>query len=228
MTYAPQESLSLFMYQKPRAAKRLYFDVIPRAVDDYLAPLLASFARVRRSRPSSLENPAWHIHNGASRRCPTARRSASTCCLNLAGVCNTEDPDVLWGFISRYVPGAAPESACRCWPAWSNTPSRYYQDFVKPREASTVQPDRGRARALMADLLKPSWRGCPPTTDGEAIQTEVYEVGKRHDFPENLRAWFKTLYESAAWPGTGPAHGLLLRALRPRGKPRPGPPGARR
>ena len=106
LTYAPPESLSLFMYHKPRAAKRLYFDVIPRAVDDYFTFL----ARFPDEEPAArLENPVWHIHNGQ----PPAADVPLTfnLLLNLASVCNSEDPTVLWGFVSRYRPGLTPEKS---------------------------------------------------------------------------------------------------------------------
>src|SRR3546814_10049538 len=91
------------MFQKPRAAKRLYFDVIPRAVDDYLSHLQAYDGEDERR----LENPVWHIHNGEP-PVPGTRLSFGML-LNLASVCNTEDPAVLWGFISRYAPEARSE-----------------------------------------------------------------------------------------------------------------------
>src|SRR5580692_9654867 len=62
LTYASPESLSQFMFQKPMAAKRLYFDVIPRTVDDYLGFLEAY---PRQEWKERLGNPVWHIHSGA-------------------------------------------------------------------------------------------------------------------------------------------------------------------
>ena len=103
LTYASPESLSLFMYQKPRAAKRLFFDVIPRAVDDYLA-FVEKFPA--ETPAQQLETPAWHIHDGKPPR-PDVPLGFNIL-LNLASVCNSEDKRVLWGFISRYVPGASP------------------------------------------------------------------------------------------------------------------------
>ncbi len=200
LSYAPPESLSLFMYQKPRAAKRLYFDVIPCAVVDYF-----TFAgRFAEEEPAKqLENPAWHIHNG---QVPGEGSPLSfNMLLNLAGVCNTEDPAVLWGFISRYVPGAAPEGM----PVLARLVEyaiRYYQDFVKP--AKKYRAPTAAERESMADLLA-QLEGLPADADAEAIQTEVYEVGKRHDF-ENLRAWFKTLYEVLLGQEQGPRMGSFM------------------
>ncbi|MGE5506348.1 MAG: lysine--tRNA ligase, partial [Actinomycetota bacterium] len=96
LKYAPHESLALFMYQKPKAAKRLYFDVIPRAVDDYLTFLGKFEAEDAAKR---LDNPAWHIHHGKPPR-EEAHLSYSIL-LNLASVCHSEDKAVLWGFIKR-------------------------------------------------------------------------------------------------------------------------------
>ena len=128
---------------------------------------------------------------------------------------------MLWGFISRYVPGAAPEAM----PVLARLVEyaiRYYQDFVKP--AKKYRAPTAAEREAMADLLT-QLEGLPADADAEAIQTEVYEVGKRHDF-ENLRAWFKTLYEVLLGQESGAAHGILHRPLRRPGNHRPDRPGA--
>jgi len=200
LSYAPPESLALFMYQKPRAAKRLYFDVIPRAVDDYLA---FAARHGEEALEKQLENPAWHIHDG---KVPAGGSPLSfNVLLNLAGVCNTEDPAVLWGFISRYVPGASPESL----PVLDNLVGyaiRYYQDFVKPNKA--FRPPSDDERAALEDLLQ-ALEALPAAADGEAIQTAVYEVGKAHDFA-NLRDWFKALYEILLGQEQGPRMGSFM------------------
>ncbi|WP_282604259.1 lysine--tRNA ligase [Pelagibius sp. Alg239-R121] len=200
LQYAPQESLALFMYQKPRTAKRLYFDAIPRMVDDYL-----TFAgKVKEEEPDrKLENPAWHIHAG---KVPSASSPLNFgILLNLAGVCNTEDSAVLWGFVGRYVPEATPE----------NTPFldsligyaiRYYQDFVKPSKSYRGPNDS--ERAAMEDLLA-KLKELPEGTSAEDIQTQVYEIGKNHDFA-NLRDWFKALYEVLLGQSQGPRLGSFF------------------
>ncbi|MDH3472226.1 MAG: lysine--tRNA ligase [Rhodospirillales bacterium] len=201
LTYAPQESLALFMYSKPRAAKRLYFDVIPRAVDDYLGHL-AGFAK-EPDAARRLENPVWHIHDGAP-PAPQAGLSFSIL-LNLAGVCNTEDPQVLWGFISRYAPEASPETAPML-DRLAGHAVAYYRDFVKPRKAYRA-PDQTE-RAALEDLLA-ELEALPAGAEAEAIQTQVYEVGKRHPFPE-LKAWFKALYEVLLGQSQGPRMGSFI------------------
>ncbi|MEQ8655156.1 MAG: lysine--tRNA ligase [Kiloniellales bacterium] len=200
LAYGPPESLSLFMFNKPRAAKRLFFDVIPRAVDDYIAHL-ASFPT--QAAAKRLENPAWHIHNGT----PPAEGSplSYALLLNLASVCNAEEPSILWGFISRYrhdaVPGAYP-----LLDRLVALAVRYYQDRVKPEKR--YRPANAMELAAMADLLS-ALEALPGDAAAEAIQTEVYEVGKRHPFPD-LRAWFKALYEILLGQDQGPRLGSFF------------------
>jgi lysyl-tRNA synthetase class 1 len=201
LAYAPPESLALFMYHKPRAAKRLYFDVIPKTVDDYLS-FLESYGR--ESEPAKrLENPTWHIHDGA----PPDEGSplAFALLLNLAGVCNSEDPAVLWGFISRYAPGATPETE----PLLARLVDHaiaYYRDFVKP--AKRYRGPDEIERAALEDLLS-ELKALPAGADAETIQTQVYEVGKRHPLPD-LRAWFKALYEILLGQSQGPRMGSFI------------------
>ena len=202
LAYAPQESLALFMYQKPKAAKRLYFDVIPRAVDDYLSHL-DKFAG--QDPAQRLENPAFHIHSGHNGPPAAETHLSYAMLLNLASVCNTEDPAVLWGFISRYVPSARPDNAPILDTLVGNA-IRYYRDFVKPNKR--YRAPSAPERAALEDLLD-QLQALPADADAEAIQTQVYEVGKRHDFPD-LRAWFKALYEILLGQDQGPRMGSFI------------------
>ena len=200
LAYGSRDSLSLYMYTAPRRAKRLYFDVIPRHVDDHLTHL----AKYPEQGPAErLESPAWHIHAG---RPPAPEIGLSYgVLLNLASVCNTEDPAVLWGFISRYVPGAAPETA----PILAELVGHaltYYRDVVKPTKAYRAPLPEERA-AL--DDLRAVLAALPADADAEAIQTEVYEVGKRHPF-ESLRDWFRALYEILLGQSQGPRMGSFI------------------
>ena len=200
LQYAPQESLALFMYQKPKTAKRLYFDAIPRMVDDYL-----TFAgKLPDEEPArKLENPAWHIHGG---QIPSAESPLSFgILLNLAGVCNTEDRSVLWGFVGRYVPEASPESTPFL-DSMIGYAIQYYQDFVKPSKSYRA-PDAKERVAIEALLAK--LEAMPAESLAEDIQTQVYEVGKSHDF-ENLRDWFKALYEVLLGQSQGPRLGSFF------------------
>ena len=200
LRYAPPESLSQFMYQKPTQAKRLYFDVIPRAVDEYLAHV----ERLDEQPPEKqVDNPAWHIHSGA----PPAEQAhiRFNILLNLAAVCNTEDKSVLWHFISRYRPDATPETA----PILDKLVEyaiNYFQDFVKPKKAYRAPTEM--ERDALGDLSE-TLAGMAADADAESIQTEVYEVGKRHDF-EDLKSWFRSLYETLLGQSTGPRMGSFI------------------
>jgi lysyl-tRNA synthetase class 1 len=200
LAYAPQESLALYMFNSPKKAKRLYFDTIPRHVDDYLT-LLEKYADTDPA--ARRDNAVWHIHAGA----PPAPEGHVTfgLLLNLASVCNTEDPAVLWGFITRYAPDATPETA----PILADLVGHaiaYYRDFVKPAKQYRA-PDETERAAL--DDLAQALEALPPGADAETIQTEVYEVGKRHAF-ENLRDWFRALYETLLGQSQGPRFGSFV------------------
>jgi len=200
LAYGPRESLAHYMFQSPRKAKRLYFDVIPRQVDDYLANL-AKFAG--QDEKDRLANPVWHIHDGTP---PTeAVPLGFALLLNLAGVCHAEEKRVMWHYISRYAPEASPE-ANPMLDALVGHAITYYRDFVKPAKRYRA-PDETE-RAALADLVE-ALRALAPDADAEAIQGEVYEVGKRHDFAD-LRAWFKALYEILLGQEQGPRMGSFI------------------
>ncbi|WP_022728469.1 lysine--tRNA ligase [Fodinicurvata sediminis] len=200
LTYAPQESLALYMFQKPRTAKRLYFDIIPKAVDEYLSHL-SKFETEEPER--QLENPVWHIHNGQP---PRERAHLSfSLLLNLVGTCNSDDPTVIWGFISRYAPKATSEND----PLLDRLVRyaiAYYRDFVQPTKQYRA-PDAEERKAL-EDLLQ-RLEQLPADAEGETIQNEVYAVGKEHAF-EPLRAWFKACYEILLGQQQGPRLGSFF------------------
>jgi lysyl-tRNA synthetase, class I len=200
LTYGTKESLKLYMFQAPRKAKRLYFDVIPRHVDEYFTFL----ERYEQQTPEErYHNPVWHLHAGQP---PAIRLPISfTMLLNLASVVNAEADGVLWSFIRRYAPDASPEAQ----PWLAELVARalaYYRDFVRPAKAYRAPDDKER---LALEELAAWLEACPPSADGEAIQNEVYEIGKRHGF-ENLRAWFKALYEILLGQSEGPRFGTFV------------------
>lgn len=194
LTYAPPESLSQFMYNKPQSAKRLYFDVIPRAVDEYVGNLDKLRAQ---SEPA---NPAWHIHFG---RLPNHAGSpiSFAMLLNLASVVNADSSEILWGFIKRYVPGASPDTQ----PLLARLADHavaYYRDFVRP-EKHYRQPTE-MERAALEDLA--GTLAALPDSTAETIQNAVFEVGKRHPFAD-LRTWFGCLYQVLLGQQEGPRFG---------------------
>lgn len=200
LKYAPTESLAYYMFQAPRKAKRLYFDVIPRNVDDYLS-LLAKYHE--QSPEQQVDNPIWHIHESH----PDKAESGLTfgILLNLASVCNAEDASVLWGFVTRYQPTASPESTPYL-DKLIHHAVNYYQDYVKPHK-SYRQPtimERKALEDLRSHLLLLS-----AASTAEEIQTAVYEIGKTHPFAE-LRQWFATLYEVLLGQSEGPRMGSFI------------------
>jgi lysyl-tRNA synthetase class 1 len=201
LRYATPESLALFMYQKPKTAKRLFFDVIPKTVDDYLSHLSA-FAE--QEEKDQLNNPVWHIHAGHP-PAPEAEGLSFNILLNLASVCHSEDKSVLWQFITRYSADATPENS----PILDTLVGyaiTYYRDFVKPNKKFRAANDVER-QAL--EDLKTALQGMAADTSPEDIQNEVYEIGKRHGF-ENLRDWFKTCYEVLLGQEQGPRMGSFI------------------
>jgi lysyl-tRNA synthetase class 1 len=217
LRYAPQESLGQFMYNAPHRAKRLYFDVIPRAVDEYLANAARLPTQPEAERPT---NPAWHIHAG---RLPNHAGSpvSFAMLLNLASVVNADTPAMLWGFIRRYAPGASPETMPFLDKLVDHAVA-YYRDFVRPEKryrhptdiertalADLAETLRGMAPGVDADPGADP--GADPRTDtgAETIQNLVYEVGKRHNFPE-LRAWFACLYQVLLGQQEGPRFGGFI------------------
>jgi len=177
LAYASPESLSLFMFQKPTAAKRLYFDVIPRNVDDYLSFL---DAYPRQEWKERLGNPVWHIHAGAPPKPEILTHDqhgqtiSFAMLLNLAAVSNTESPEVLWGFLRRYYPSASPETHPRL-DSLVRYAVAYFRDFVAPkkryREADDVE--RGVLKQISAKLAE-----LPADASPDAIQHALYDIAR--------------------------------------------------
>ncbi len=200
LTYASPESLTLFMFQNPRKAKRLHFDVIPKNVDEYLTFL----DKYKTQEPGTqLTNPVWHIHAGMP---PMVDLSVSfSLLLNLVSASNAENKDVLWGFIKSYAPEASEVSPEQL-PILDKLATyaiAYFHDFVKPTKSYRVaEPKERDALAQLREKLA----SLPERADAETIQTEVYAVGKVF-FEENLRDWFKALYEILLGQSQGPRFG---------------------
>ncbi len=202
LTYATPESLALYMFTKPRTAKRLFFDVIPKAVDEYFQHLNAY---QRQDADQKINNPVWHIHAGRPPQDTTPVSFALL--LNLVSASNASDKDILWGFIERYSPGANAAD----YPVLDKLAGyavRYYEDFVKPSKTyRTPTEQEGAALMDLAGRL----RQVPEAeqADSEALQTLIFSVGKDHEF-ENLRNWFKAIYEVCLGQTQGPRFGSFV------------------
>jgi len=170
LTYAPTESLALYMFQKPRTAKKLHFDVIPRAVDEYYQFLSAY---KRQDWKERLGNPVWHIHSG---NVPDIELPVSfALLLNLVSASNAHDKAVLWGFISRHAPGITPQTHPEL-DRLTDYAIRYFDDFVKPTKVFRA-PDQVEREALAA--LSSTLGALPADADGEAIQNAALNVARR-------------------------------------------------
>jgi lysyl-tRNA synthetase class 1 len=192
------------MYLKPKTAKRMHFDVIPKAVDEYHQQLRAF---PDQDAEKQANNPVWHIHGGQP---PESKMVVPfSMLLNLASVAGSSDKEGLWGFIKRYAPDATPETHPDLDQA-AGFAVRYFTDFVAPERQFRLPSDLERAaiedlRARLAAL---------PKTDlhvqfedpADALQTFVFAVGKDHGF-EPLRDWFKALYEVLLGASQGPRFG---------------------
>ena len=223
LAYASPESLSLFMYQKPTTAKRLYFDVIPRTIDDYLAFL---DAYPRQAAKERLGNPVWHIHSGEPPP-PEVLHGAGNqataitfgMLLNLAAVANSEDPQVLWGFLRRY----APDVSAATHPRLDRLVAyavRYFRDFVRPAKNFRA-PDAIEHAAL--ENLAAALAALPPGASAEAIQTALYDVARQIPRYQDMKAkgataerpgvsndWFAMLYGALLGESRGPRFGSFV------------------
>ena len=214
LTYASPESLSLFMFQKPKAAKRLYFDVIPRTVDEYLQFLAA---HPRQDARAKLDNAVWHIHTGAP---PAAELPISFgLLLNLVAASNAHDKDVLWGFIRRHAPDASPKTHPLL-DQLAGYAVRYYGDFVKPQKKfrPADEVEAGALQALSDALAK-----VPNDAKAEDLQTVLYDVGRSipryqdlnakgatPDKPGVSNAWFGAIYQVLLGEERGPRFGSFI------------------
>ena len=198
LRYGTPESLSWYMFQSPKSAKSLHFNVIPRAIDDYL-----SFTEQFRTQEPArrMDNAVWSIHAGDPPE--VASPVSFSLLLNLVGVANASSKAQLWAYFAKYLPDATPESEPTLDRLMGHA-LNYYEDFVKP--SKTYRAPTEQERAAFLDLAA-RLRALPAdTTDGEVIQGEVYAVGKAHDF-QPLRAWFGALYEVLLGASQGPRFG---------------------
>ncbi|HEU4804802.1 MAG TPA: lysine--tRNA ligase, partial [Nitrobacter sp.] len=212
LRYASPESLSLFMYREPKAAKRLHFDVIPRNVDDY-QQFLDGYPR--QDARQHLANPVWHIHAG---RPPAADMPVTfQLLLTLVSSSNAENAETLWGFIGRYRPGVTPQTHPKL-DALVGYAINYYRDFVAPTKRFR-EPTESE-RAALQDL-RDALSQLPADTSAEDIQNTVYEIGRREPFLNHKKLakdgrpgvsldWFNMLYQVLLGQEKGPRFGSFV------------------
>jgi len=201
LKYASPESLSLYMYQNPKRAKKLYSDVVPKAVDEYLI-CIDKFSE--QDIKHQLLNPVWHIHNGN----PPKEKSIMpfSVLLNLVGTSNATDKEILCKFIKNYKKDIKVSDH----PILDNLVTyalKYFEDIVKPNKKYR-KPNEKEKKALqnLVDRLM----SCEDQADPESIQTIVYSVGKDNGYQDNLREWFKAIYEIIFGDQDGPRMGFFI------------------
>jgi lysyl-tRNA synthetase, class I len=212
LRYASPESLSLFMYREPKSAKRLYFDVIPRNVDDYQQFLDAYPKQETKQR---LANPVWHIHSGKP---PQADMPVTfQMLLTLVSSSNAENAETLWGFIGRYRPGVTPQTHPKL-DALVGYAINYFRDFVLP-EKKFREPTAAERTAL--EDLRNALAQLPQDASAEDIQNVVYEIGRREPFLDHVKKgkdgrpgvsldWFNMLYQVLLGQEKGPRFGSFV------------------
>jgi lysyl-tRNA synthetase class 1 len=214
LRYASPESLSLFMYREPRAAKRLYFDVIPRHMDEY-QQLLESYER--QDTRGRMANPVWHIHSGNP---PKADVPISfSMLLTLVASSNAENAETLWGFVARYRAGVTPRTHPKL-DALVGYALHYFRDFVLPQKRFR-EPSESERAALMD--LRDALAQLPAGANASQIQEVVYEVGRREPFldrsgkiktkhgkPGVSLDWFNMLYQVLLGQEKGPRFGSFV------------------
>ena len=213
LTYAPTSSLGLYMYQKPKTAKRLYFDVIPKAVDEYYSFLSAY---PKQSWKDRLNNPVWHMHNGNPPEVDLPVPFAML--LNLVSASNAENADVLWGFISRYAKGATPQNQPEL-DSLVGFAIRYFNDFVKPTKKFRA-PDAVERETL--EKIDKTLANLPKDADAHTIQNALLDIGRVTERYQDHNkkspdggpgvsvSFFQMLYEVLIGQERGPRFGSFI------------------
>tara|TARA_B100000131_G_C17936045_1_gene540359 strand:- start:102 stop:839 length:738 start_codon:yes stop_codon:yes gene_type:complete len=202
LRYGSPESLSLYMFQKPKSAKKLFFDVIPKTIDEYIAHY-NNFDKLDFLK--QIDNPIWHIHAGN----PKGFKSdiSFNALTNLVSICNTDDKQIIWGFVNQYDANLSP----------LNNPEfdklidyaiNYYTDFVLPNKKYLEINDNNII--IFEEILSILKTKVNETNSAEEIQTLLYEVGKKNKF-ENLKDFFKLVYQVLLGQEQGPRLGSFIK-----------------
>jgi lysyl-tRNA synthetase class 1 len=204
LKYGSQDSLSLFMYQSPRKAKRLYFDVIPKNMDEYNSHLKNYNNTLNEENTINYDNPVWHIHNGNPPN--NSIDIQFSLLLNLVSASNSMNKDILWGFLKNYYDADLLLSNQILIDDMIGFAINYFNDFVKPNKIYRPPTDKERlALTELRDVLD----NFNDELNPEVIQTEIYRIGKEHNF-EPLRDWFSAIYEVLLGQKDGPRFGSFV------------------
>ncbi len=201
LKYASPESLSLFMYQNPKRAKKLYKEIVPKAVDEYLDFIEKGN---NQNEIQLLMNPVWHVHNG---KMPKEKIIMTfSMLLNLVEASNADTKELLWKFVKKYKKDISENE----YPIFDNLISyaiKYFQDVIKQKK-KYKKPSDSEKNALKA--LINTLETCNDEMTPEDIQTKIYSSGKENGYKENLRDWFKLIYEVVFGDENGPRMGNFI------------------
>ena len=201
LDYASPESLSLYMYQNPKRAKKLYNEIVPKAVDEYL-----DFIEKAKTQNELqlLMNPVWHVHNS---KVPKEKMIMSfSMLLNLVETSNADTKKLLWKFVKKYKKDISEKD----YPIFDNLVGyaiKYFNDVIKSKKKYKT-PNQEEKKALEA-LIK-TLESCNDKMAPEDIQTLIYSTGKENGYSENLREWFKLIYEVVFGVENGPRMGFFI------------------
>ena len=201
LKYGTQESLSLFMYSNPKRAKKLFFEVIPKTIDEYFSHIKAFYDNDSLQK---LDNPVWHIHQG---KAPVEYFPVSfNLLLNLASVCHAKNTNILWKYISNYFPNLKNGQNLK-FDELVNLSLNYYKEQIYPFKKYRI-PSEVERRGIkkLINLLG----NLKEETSSDEIQSLVFSVGKELKF-NNLKEWFSGLYETVLGQSNGPRMGGFIK-----------------
>lgn len=206
LRYASPESLSLYVFQSPKKAKKLHFDVIPKTADEYWS-FVARYQEAESVK--AVDNPVWHIHEGTPPR--VGPPVSFSLLLNIVNASGTSDPDILRGFVRKYRPDATEDTMAKLEPLIIYA-IHYFEDFIKPKKQYRAPDATEEAGVkMLIELLE----NVDPQADENSLQTAVFDAGKAQGF-ENIRAWFTALYEIAFGQPEGPRMGPFIKIYGPK------------
>ena len=201
LEYASPESLSLFMYQNPKRAKKLYREIVPKAVDEYLDFIEKG---KNQNELQILLNPVWHVHNGIIPKENTIMTFSML--LNLVEASNANSKELLWKFVKKYKPNIL-EKDHPIFDKLIEYAIKYFNDVIK-KYKKYKKPNVEEKKALNSLVL--ALEKCTDEMQPEEIQTQIYTVGKENGYKENLRDWFRLIYEVVFGDENGPRMGFFI------------------
>ncbi len=201
LEYASPESLSLYMYQNPKRAKKLYKEIVPKAVDEYL-----DFIEKAKTQNELqlLMNPVWHVHNS---KVPKENLIMSfSMLLNLVETSNADNKELLWKFVKKYKTNILEKD----YPIFNKLVGyaiKYFNDVIKLKKK--YKKPNNNEKLVLAALVR-TLDKCNDQMSPEDIQTLIYSTGKENGYSDNLRDWFKLIYEVVFGDENGPRMGFFI------------------